>query len=83
MRDFRQTRVDAVVAVEQMGKKLMYGIEPNIDLDQIIDNLANSDIGYSFIIDKYNKLQKAFHVLIAAATSVEEPRSLVNQNFQY
>jgi hypothetical protein len=81
MRDFHQTRVDAVLAVEQMVKKLMYGVEPDIDLDQIVDNLANWDVGYSFITDKQNKLQKAFHVLRAAATSAEGSRSLVNKSF--
>jgi hypothetical protein len=66
-----------------MVKKLMYGVEPDIDLDQIVDNLANWDVGYSFITDKQNKLQKAFHVLRAAATSAEGSRSLVNKSFQY
>jgi hypothetical protein len=40
MQDFHQTRVDAVLAVEQIVKRLMYGVEPDIDLDQIHDNLV-------------------------------------------
>jgi hypothetical protein len=83
MQDFHQTRVDAVLAVEQMVKRLMYGVEPDIDLDQIHDNLANWDIGYSFITDGRNKLHKAFHVLRAAATSAGGSRCLMNKSFQY
>jgi hypothetical protein len=78
-----QTRVDEVLAVEQMVKRLMYGVEPDIDLDQIHDNLANWDIGYSFITDGRNKLHKAFHVLRAAATSAGRSRCLMNKSFQY
>jgi hypothetical protein len=59
MKDFHQARVDAVLAVEQMVEKLMYGVEPDIDLDQIHDNLANWDVGYLFMTDEHNKLQKS------------------------
>jgi hypothetical protein len=55
MKDFHQTRVDAVLGVEEMVKRLMYGVEPDIDLDQIHDNLANWDVGYSFIKEKRNQ----------------------------
>ena len=82
MEDFHQTRVDAVLRVEEMVRRLMYGIEPDIDLDQIYDSLANWDVGYSFVKDRRNNLHKAFHALRAAATSAG-PRSLMNTKFQY
>ena len=71
-----------MLRVEEMVKRLMYGIEPDIDLDQIYDNLANWDVGYSFIKEKRNNLHKAFHTLRAVATSTG-PRSLMNAKFQY
>jgi hypothetical protein len=52
IKDFHQTRVDAVLRVEEIVKRLMYGVEPDIDLDQVYDNLANWDVGYLFIKEK-------------------------------
>jgi hypothetical protein len=56
-----------------MVEHLMYGLKPNVNLDQIHDNLANWNVGYSFLTDENNNLQKAFHALRMAATSAEEP----------
>ncbi|PVH68886.1 hypothetical protein DL98DRAFT_627837 [Cadophora sp. DSE1049] len=66
-----------------MVKHLMYGLEPSINLDQIHDNLANWNVGYSFMTDEHNNLQKAFHALRTAATSAEGSRCLMNRKFQY
>jgi hypothetical protein len=44
MQDFHQTRVDAVLAVEQMVKRLMYGVEPDITL---IRSMTTLPIGIS------------------------------------
>jgi hypothetical protein len=41
MRDFHQRRVYVVLAAEEMVEQLMYGLEPDANLDQIHDNLAN------------------------------------------
>jgi hypothetical protein len=40
MRDFHQRRV-YVLAAEEMVEQLIYGLEPDANLDQIHDNLAN------------------------------------------
>jgi hypothetical protein len=83
MKDFHQMRVDVVLAAEKMVKHLMYDLEPDVNLDQIHDNLANWNVGYSFMTDKHNNLQKEFHALRTAATSAEGPRCLMNRKFQY
>jgi hypothetical protein len=83
MGDFHQMRVDIVLAAEEMVEHLMYGLKPNVNLDQIHDNLANWNVGYSFLTDENNNLQKAFHALRMAATSAEEPRCLMDEKFQY
>lgn len=83
MKDFYQMRVDVVLAAEEMVKHLMYGLEPDVNLDQIHDNLANWNVGYSFMTDEHNNLQKEFHALRTAATSAEGPRCLINRKFQY
>ncbi|KAH8591926.1 hypothetical protein B0O99DRAFT_631472 [Bisporella sp. PMI_857] len=83
MRDFHQMRVDVVLAAEELVEQLMYGLNPDANLDQIHDNLANWNVGYSFMTDEHNNLQKAFHALRIAATSAESPRCLMDEKFQY
>jgi hypothetical protein len=83
MRDFHRMRVDIVLAAEEMVEHLMYGLKPDVNLDQIHDNLANQNVGYSFMTDEHNNLQKAFHALRMVATSPDGPRSLVDEKFQY
>jgi hypothetical protein len=53
MKDFHKMRVDMVLAVEHMVKHLMYGVEPDINLDEIHDNHSNCDVAYSFMTDKH------------------------------
>ena len=83
IKDFHQIRVDVVLATEQMVKQLMYGLDPHINLERIYDNVANWNVGYSFMTDKYNKLLKAFHALRTAATLAEGSQCLMDGNFQY
>ena len=52
MRDFHRMRVDVVLAAEEMVEHLMYGLKPDVNLDQIHDNLANCNLGYSFVTDE-------------------------------
>ncbi|KAH6669778.1 hypothetical protein B0J14DRAFT_671379 [Halenospora varia] len=56
IKDFHQMRVDVVLATEHMVKQLMYSLKPDVNLDQIHDNLANWNVRYSFLTDEQNKL---------------------------
>ena len=56
IKDFHQMRVDVVLAVEEIVKHLMYSLEPDVNLDQIYDNLTNWNVGYSFMTDEQNNL---------------------------
>ncbi|PVH69336.1 hypothetical protein DL98DRAFT_439241 [Cadophora sp. DSE1049] len=83
IKDFYQIRVNVVLAVKEIVEQLIYGFKPDANLDRIYNNLANWNVGYSFITGEHNNLQKAFHTLKIAATSAESPRCLINEKFQY
>jgi hypothetical protein len=45
----------------------MFGLEPDIDLSQIKDDMTNSDNGYSYVTDPKNNLTSAYLELLQRA----------------
>jgi hypothetical protein len=60
MGQFRSLTEYLIKEVNRLCNDLMFGLEPDIDLAKIRDDLANSDNGYSFVTYPKNKLTSAY-----------------------
>ncbi|SCO92584.1 uncharacterized protein FRV6_16712 [Fusarium oxysporum] len=67
MGQFRALTEYLIKEVNGLCNSLMFGLEPDIDLSQIKDDMANNDNGYSFVMDPQNKLTSAYLDLLKRA----------------
>jgi hypothetical protein len=57
MGQFRALTEYLIKEVNSLCNSLMFGLEPDIDLSQIKDDMTNNDNGYSFVTDPRNYSQ--------------------------
>ncbi|KAK7575421.1 hypothetical protein V3481_017381 [Fusarium oxysporum f. sp. vasinfectum] len=67
MGQFRALTEYLIKEVNSLCNSLMFGLEPDIDLSQIKDDMTNNDNGYSFVMDPKNKLTSAYLDLLTRA----------------
>ncbi|KAH7200703.1 hypothetical protein BKA60DRAFT_469783 [Fusarium oxysporum] len=67
MGQFRALTEYLIKEVNSLCNSLMFGLEPDIDLSQIKDDMTNNDNGYSFVTDPKNKLTSAYLDLLTRA----------------
>ncbi|KAF4334756.1 telomere-associated helicase [Fusarium beomiforme] len=67
MGQFRALTEYLIKEVIGLCNSLMFGLEPDIDLSQIKDDMANNDNRYSFVTDPKNKLTSAYLDLLNRA----------------
>ncbi|UPK90597.1 hypothetical protein LCI18_001532 [Fusarium solani-melongenae] len=64
---FRSLSAYLIREANRLCNDLMFGLEPDIDLLKIKDNMANCDKGYSFVTDPRNELTSAYLDLLRRA----------------
>jgi hypothetical protein len=69
MDKFRALPVYFTSRAEELCGSLMYGLEPDIDLASVKDDLANSQSGYCFVKHPANGLESAYKELLIRAYS--------------
>ncbi|WAO94382.1 Hypothetical protein NCS54_01196300 [Fusarium falciforme] len=67
MGQFRSLSAYLIREANRLCNDLMFGLEPDIDLLKIKDNMANCDKGYSFVTDPRNELTSAYLDLLRRA----------------
>ncbi|RKK32332.1 hypothetical protein BFJ67_g14800 [Fusarium oxysporum f. sp. cepae] len=67
MEDFRQLPGYFIGRAEELTAKLMFNIEPDINLATVKDDLRNTQTGYSFIKHTDNGLDTAYQDLVVQA----------------
>ncbi|KAH6950301.1 hypothetical protein BKA56DRAFT_506557 [Ilyonectria sp. MPI-CAGE-AT-0026] len=60
MGQFRSLAAYLIREANCLCNDLMFGLEPDIDLLKIKDNIANCNKGYSFVMDPKNELASAY-----------------------
>jgi hypothetical protein len=60
MGQFRSLAAYLVKEINRLCDNLMFGLEPDVDLAKIKDNMANCEKGYSFVTDPKNELTPAY-----------------------
>jgi hypothetical protein len=69
MDKFRELPEYFTSRAEELCGSLMYGLEPDIDLASVKDDLANSQSGYCFVKHPANGLESAYKELLIRAYS--------------
>lgn len=67
MHDFRELPDYLIIQAEGLGERLMFGLEPDMDLAQIKDDMMNRQSGCSFIKRPDNGLDDADQKLFIQA----------------
>jgi hypothetical protein len=57
---FRQMARVTIRDCHRLVDEIMFGLQPAIDLNILIDNIANSQVGYSYLSEPRNRLQYSF-----------------------
>ncbi|KAM0293750.1 hypothetical protein ACHAPM_011491 [Fusarium culmorum] len=79
MGQFRALTEYLVKEANGLCNSLMFGLEPDIDLSQIKDDMANNDNGYSFVTDPQNKLASAYLDLLKRACTARHGCLSINK----
>ena len=66
---FRELAKTAIRDCYQAVDKMMFGLQPPVELERLVDNLANRHVSYSFLSEPSNHLQSSFRVLLRQAWS--------------
>lgn len=61
--------------VELWEQKVMLGLQVQVQYGKIVENLSNTDVGYSFLTDPRNKAFAVQHHLLVAIVESEEQQS--------
>lgn len=67
MESFRMLADHFITRAEKLCAKLMLGVEQEVDLPRMRDDMTKSDYGYSFIKDPHNELDRPYQELLARA----------------
>jgi hypothetical protein len=67
MNDFRKLPDYFITQAEALCDRLMFGIQPNIDLSRVKDDISSSKSGHSFVNYLENGLKSAYLDLLVHA----------------
>ena len=84
LNQFRELGLSALRETKASLDRLLYGLQPNIELDRVLDRLSNTAQGYSFVSDAANNFSTAYLELsdLACLDSVDGLMSSERWNFQ-
>jgi hypothetical protein len=68
---FREMVTSAIRHCHRLTEELMFGWQPVIDLEAIVDNIADRHVGYSYIQEPANNLRHAYRELLRRAWAGE------------
>ena len=64
---FREMVKSAICHCHQLTEEMMFGWQPLVDLNRVVDNFANRETGYSFLREPTNNLHHSFKELLRRA----------------
>ncbi|KAL2104420.1 hypothetical protein VUR80DRAFT_1151 [Thermomyces stellatus] len=83
MSQFRGLADHFISSAEALTERLMLGLQPDVDLDSVVDDLANERPGFSFIRHPRNALHRRYLDLVHAAFTCHHDRLAVNGRWSW